>query len=470
MKIRNRLAMQFTIIVASILLIISFGIYYTSATFRQIEFQHRLEMRAISNAKLLLDDVNNKIDRNLLYFIDRNIISSLSDLQVHILDEKNRIVYTSSRTDSSFLEKNYINKLNLNTKIRFKIDGNDGVGLIFIDNQKNKYKLLAWANDKAGIQQLENLKLILIISFFVGIFIIAIAGYFFAKRSLMPISNVIYQVDLISASNLNLRLNTGKNKDEIAQLSATFNQMLQRLEDAFRMQRSFVSNASHELRTPLTAITGQIEVALLNLRQPAEYEKLLKSLLEDIKTLNTLSNGLLDLAQLNSDQSGLKYLPVRVDDVLLESQTNLMKLNSRYTICVDFIDPPEDDEILTIMGNPNLLSIVFNNLLDNACKFSENHKGEVKISCKDNKIQIVIKDSGIGIPPDELDKVFEPFYRAKNSGSKYGHGIGLSLSKKIIELHRGEIYIQSKENVGTEIIIVFNKGYETSNLSLSVIS
>lgn len=453
MKIRNKLALQFSIIVASILFILSIGIYYFSATFRKIEFRDRLEMRALSNAKLLFDI--QEVDYKLLKIFDKNTASSLFDLQILILDRTHKIVYASNEADSAIIKQFNIEQISDKNKISFAITESEGIGFVFNSKENNSYIVIAWALDKVGFKQLKHLRLILICSFLIGIIIIGIAGLIFARRSLKPISKVVNQVENITVSNLNLRLDTGNGHDEIAQLSSTFNRMLQRLEDAFRMQRNFVSNASHELRTPLTSITGQIEVALLSSRQPEEYVNILISLLEDIKTLNSLSNGLLDLAQSSLDPSALKMEQVRIDELLFDSLSSFKRHNPGYSISIDFNELPDDYEKLTMQGNANLLKAAFNNLFDNACKFSEDHKVEVGIISGSKDLAIVIKDSGIGIPEDELNNIFEPFYRARNSRFSSGHGIGLSLSKKIIGLHHGELSIRSQENIGTTVTIRF---------------
>ena len=405
-------------------------------------------MRALSNAKLLSDI--EQIDKELLGIIDKNTLSSLFDLKVAIYNSSNKMVYSSGGYDSTLLKMLPVENLSHNDKVAFSVGNNDGIGLFFKGKNEN-YMVFAWALDRYGRQQLANLRLILIVGFLISTLFIWLPGYFFSGRALKPISKVIKQVDNITASKLNLRVETGNSKDEIAQLATTFNQMLERLDAAFQMQRNFVSNASHELRTPLTAITGQIEVALISPRKTDEYEKILSSLLEDIKSLNTLSNGLLEMTQSNVDISALKTAPLRVDDLLFELQSNFKRRNPDYTININFDENLDDEEKVTIMGSGNLLKSAFGNLIDNACKFSDDKRVEIKISAREDFLSVKFKDWGIGIPENEIQKVFEPFYRAKNSRSKFGHGIGLSLSKKIIELHNGELIIESQENVSTEI-------------------
>ena len=114
---------------------------------------------------------------------------------------------------------------------------------------------------------------------------------------------------------------------------------------------------------------------------------------------------------------------------------------------------PDDSEVLLIMGSENLLRIAFINLIDNACKFSPNYRADVSIGFENGFVVIKISDSGIGIHPEEIEKVTIPFYRGKNTRSQTGHGIGLSLAKKIVELHRGNMQIVSLLNSGTTITI-----------------
>lgn len=461
MKIRFRLSLQFSIIVASILVLFSIGIYYFSSAYREKEFLTRLEMKAISNARMLIDV--REIDEVMLRLIDQNTQSSLYNLQVLILNPEGKPIYSNFDGKDKAVYDEFLTKLSSSEKIKFRIDNLEGIGIQYTTNNQ-PYKVFISAYDKAGMQQLRHLRIILIIGLIICIFIIWFSGYFFAGRALDPISKVVSQVEKITASNLNLRVNTGNPHDEIAQLAATFNSMLERLEAAFKMQRNFVSNASHELRTPLTSITGQIEVALISKRKQEEYESILRSLLEDIKGLNALSNGLLELAQSNLDLTSFKLLPLRIDEALFEIQTEIQRRHPEYQINIDYDEKLDDESNLTILGNINLLKVAFRNLIDNGCKFSDDNRVDVQISSTNAGVSISIKDLGIGIPKNEQNKVFEPFYRAKNSRTKAGHGIGLSLALKIIELHQGTIIIDSEENAGTLITVNFSKlGVQRAN-------
>jgi signal transduction histidine kinase len=168
-----------------------------------------------------------------------------------------------------------------------------------------------------------------------------LAGRYFAGKALRPVSSIVRQVKGISASNINDRLQTRNNQDELTQLAQTFNDMLARLEEAFMLQKSFVAHASHELRTPLAVITSQIEVARLHDRSSAEYQAILDSVLEEVKSMNELSNGLLEMARVNADAATIPLEAVRADELLWQARTELLKKQTDYGVDIDFEELPE---------------------------------------------------------------------------------------------------------------------------------
>ncbi len=453
MNIRFRLSLQFTVIVATILILFSLSIYYFSVENRREKFFRRLENKAKNNTRLLIEV--NDVDSTLLNRIYNNTTSELIEEKIVIYDESNQPIFKFSRKDSTLLSKKEIDSIRQKKIVRYSAYGREFVGVAYSAKGKN-YVAVISAFDQLGKAGLNNLRIILFVGLIISLVMTFLASIFYSARALNPINNVIRRVENIEASNLNLRVDEGNGKDEIARLAINFNKMLKRLQDAFDMQKNFVTNASHELRTPLTSITGQIEVTLLSDRTIDEYQQILISILEDIKGLSTLSNGLLDMAQSNIDEKSMKMRTVRIDELLLQAQTELFKRNKNYIVHIGFEDFPDDEGKLLANANENLLKVVFINLMDNACKFSENKKVSVSISFGDSKIVLKFLDTGIGIPVEEQERIFEPFYRAKNSSITSGHGIGLSLSKKIIELHKGSIQIKSQINSGTLIIIKLN--------------
>jgi len=433
MNIRQNLALKFCLIVASLFLIFGLSLYYFSSTYRASEFAIRMKNRGTTVVNLLTDV--QQIDNNLLNSINADTKNALFNETISVYDNQNKLVYSDTKDT---LKSN----LQIETcSFHYSVKG-------------KQFEVIVSAFDKYGMDNIQNLKIILTVGLILAILLSYMAGWFFSGLALQPISKIISDANEITVSKLNVRLSEGNKKDELAQLSITFNKVLDRLEKGFEMQRAFVSNASHELRTPLTSITGHIEVSLKKERNSREYVDLLESLLTDIKGLSKISNNLLDLALATTDVGALKLRTIRVDELLFFSRDKLLKNISEYKVNITVLSLPENESRLSIFGNDPLIESAFFNLMENACKYSANNSVDVSFSITKENIELRFKDSGIGIPASELSKITEPFYRATNARSKPGSGLGLSLTQKIIELHKGLIKINSEEGKGTEITVI----------------
>ncbi len=450
MQIRTRLALQFALLVGGILIAFSLMIYILSANYRKQEFTQRLKERAINTAKLLIEV--KEIDDNLMRIIDSSKYSALLGDEVIVFDyfKKSRI-YMNVDSSSLQISEELLSKIRNNGQFTFKQGKREAIGLLY-SNGLRRFVVIASAVDTYGVTKLNNLLLVLFICLIGSMLLTILSGLFFSKQSLKPISEVISQVSTISGSNLEQRVDEGNGNDEIAHLAITFNKMLDRIEMAFNVQKSFVSNASHELRTPLASITSQIEVTLMKSRDTEEYEEVLKSLLDDARSLTSLANNLLEIARTEQDMKLLKDSPVRFDELFLQTQSDILLLHPEYNIESVINDNTQDEEQeLAIMGNENLLKLIIVNLLDNACKFSVGKTVNATLDYNPENIHFKVSDQGIGISGDDLPHIFEPFYRARNAQTISGHGIGLSLISKIVKLHKGNISVSSIENEGTTI-------------------
>lgn len=453
MKIRTRLAARFVLIVAAILISFSTSIYYLSSINREQDFNRRLKNRAVSTAKLLLEVA--EVRNDLLKIIDRYTVNALYDERIAIFNDSDSLLYHSEETGHA---------LHISPAL---LDSVRAAGILYVSRDKDiqmvaithkgkyrRYVIMAAARDEIGLTHKKTLKRLLVTGTLVSLCITGFFGWLFSMQMLHPLSKIIKSVDSITASNLAKRLNEGKRQDELEYLAMTFNKMLDRLEDAFEMQRRFVSNASHELRTPLTAVIGQIDVTLLKKRDQEEYEKVLRSVLDEMKKLTQLTNGLLKLAQIYSENSELGSRKVRIDELLWSLKEDFSRLQPGYTMQIDFEDYPEDEDQVTLHGNESLLKTAFLNLVDNACKYSPDNKMIVKASF-DHGIVLRFLDKGRGIPKKDLRNIIQPFYRGVNSSGVSGHGLGLSLANKVILLHHGTLTINSEEGVGTEVVVAF---------------
>jgi signal transduction histidine kinase len=451
MTIRTRLTLLFSSIVSTLLIIFCIVIFFENEYNRQREFKARLREEALTSAEILFG--KEEISPDLLRLLDKNQMTVLTQEEIVVYNSKDSLIYESG-TDYLKNQDKILNKIRQEKELFF-IEGNREVlGLVY-NNGKENLVIIASGWDKYGFSEQQNLGLMLAIGGFLMVGIVFLAGWFFAGRSLKPIQNILKSVDKISASQLDSRLDEGNGTDEIAQLAQRFNKMLDRLEKAFKLQRSFVSHASHELRTPLTAITGQIQVSLLANDNPQELKLMIQSVLEDVQQLNRLTNNLLDMTSIDSDDSQTNFKQVNIAEIAWQVRDVLLKKNADYEAIIQLDE--QSVNVPEVRGNEALLYTVFLNLMENGIKFSSNQLVKVSFKINPSAIIITFKNGGSVIPANELSSIFESFRRGSNARNTKGHGVGLSLTQKIINLHQGKISVQSSENEGTMFTIVLPK-------------
>jgi signal transduction histidine kinase len=257
-------------------------------------------------------------------------------------------------------------------------------------------------------------------------------------------SGIIQQVNTFFPTNVGKRVEHPNRSDEIGRLVATFNQLLDRIEQALNTQKMFIANISHELKNPLTKINSQIDVALIQKRNPEVYERTLQSLQEDTRNLTQLTNTLLELANTSIQGNTMPFEPVRMDELLWETKTQLQEWHDDYIVQLAFTDFPDDEESLITLGNRASLKVLLMNLMDNACKFSPVKTAAVDFRSKDGKITIGMFNEGGQIPVADLPHIFQPFFRSNATAqSSSGHGVGLAVVSQIVQIHRGDIAVRS---------------------------
>lgn len=447
MQIKFKIALYYTVSATVLLVTFATLAYYFSVKERRQEFQDRLEYRARSIANVLSEGW--RLETNLLKKLDKTAFQDLYRETIVVYNEANDIVYASQRDTAISIKVGLLTYIRKVGSYSFEKDNMETVG-IYHTTGKEPLIIIVSAFDKYGLTYLGSLRQILLIELAVSVFFLVGIGYFFARNMMQPVNKLVQEVNTINANNLQDTRVSVAGRDEIAQLGANFNTMLQRLSNSFDLQKSFVSNASHELRTPLASIISQLQVSAARERSGEEYEQTLNSVLEDAENLSELTNGLLQLAQSDMNQQHTLFRPVRIDELLLELP-NLINLKQKGAGKVDiqFLEIPENEAMVTCSGNESLLKVAFLNLVDNACKFSPDCTAHVTINTAEHMIVVTVRDNGIGIPPAEVARVFEPFYRAQNVASLRGHGLGLSIVRRIVHIHHGTITVASVVNEGT---------------------
>ena len=451
MKIRTKLTLTFFAVVIIILSVVSVSIYFFSAEYREQEFYTRLRNKAENTAKLLIEF--DEVSPELLKRIERGNPSNLPNESIRIYNFRNEELY---RSDSEIIvpaDSGLLDEIRLEEEVRFRHNDYEVLGFLFA-HEFDRFTVVAAATDIYGFKKVNNLKNILLSVFVISLFLISVTGWIYAGRMLKPVSRLVNEVSKISGTSMDLRLKVGNGKDELAKLAETFNQMLDRLEAAFLAQKNFIANASHELRTPITAITGEIEVALLQKRSQEEYVKVLKSLLEDTRNLGGLSTQLLLLAQTSSVDRPQTFSPLRIDELLWDAKDDLTRAHKDYVINIQF-DIELSDEALMIRCDGQLAKTVFINLMDNGCKYADDNTVSVTLRSAERAVVIEFENRGVGVAADEVNAIFDPFIRGTNTRNIKGYGIGLSLASQIMKLHGGHIDVLQPAERVTRFIATF---------------
>ncbi|QNF34815.1 HAMP domain-containing histidine kinase [Adhaeribacter swui] len=445
MTIRNRLTFTFTALIAIIIFISGLAVYLLVANFTKRDFYNRLADRAILAGQLQLEQ--DELSAASLAKLKQKSRQTLMGEQVNVYAKEKKSWLTRPPEEAAVLQK-VLPELKRNEFKSFVLNNNQAVAYYYTDNEGDFYILVS-GDDASGRRKLKYLQLVLLASFIGSILLVIIVGRVVANQALNPIAAIINQVNKIRATNLHLRLTEDANQDEIAHLSNTFNQMLDRLENSFVLQKNFIANASHELQNPLTAIAGEIEVTLTRDRSLAEYKISLERLQSETERLEKLTKNLLKLAQTDQPEVESQAEPFRIDELIME----LLEEIKQPAIRLNLEDLPENPDNLIVAGNKALLITALKNLLENALKFSHYQPVFVTLKAENQIIAITIRDQGIGIPAADLSNMAHPFFRAHNARGIPGTGIGLNLSNKIIAQHGGSLLIKSQEGEGTEVMV-----------------
>lgn len=447
MTIKTRLSLQFSLLLTIILLIFSILVYFFSFTSQRLKYRENLLRRA-QNTAILFRSVP-EIDTAALKSIHQSTFLWTEE-EMALTDSAFNILYSYNL--------NYLNKSSIETNYSksfynyFSIKEKDGV-CCRIKLQNHTYYSFILAYDVRRGEILANLRKMIILSILASVLFSAFFSYLVAKNAIRPLSELIERTHKINSYKIGDNIFDIKRNDEIGKLASSFNDMLIKIENVFRSHEEFVSNASHEIRTPLTIMISESDYLLSRDRTKEEYIEHIRKINNDLARLNLLSNSLLELAQISSTTIPLSS--VRVDEIIHKVIYD-MKLKYPGRKIVSKILYTENEDDLLVSGNSGLLELAFSNLIDNACKFSADEV-IIEVLISDTKLKVVITDKGIGIPPQELEKLFKPFNRASNVKYYSGHGIGLSLVLKIVELHNAKIEMNIPENGGTSVEIIFDK-------------
>lgn len=433
------------------MLILLSAIYFTFLKFLEADFFARLTDRTMVTAKLYLEA--DEISTDSLSNVRNLYLEKLNGEVIRIYNSKNNAAFIGD--DQQYWSTSTINKVRNLGKLKFKDGERQVVGIYYKDNQGD-FVIIASAVDQSTYYRLDKLRKIMLVIFVLIFISLLLSGRWIAKKILSPLDHFIGEVKQIKSNNLHFRVQEGKNKDEINLLARNFNALMEHLEQAFVLQRTFVANASHELRTPITRMTIAAELALSKEREKQDYQKALNSVLEDAGKMESIITGLVNLAQADLDFASSQLSPVRIDEILWALQKE-WKDRSALTLQIEMRNLPENETELLVEANPILLHIALNNIVFNAFKFSDNQAVQCMLDLQSSELHLSFTDQGIGIAEAELKEIFKPFYSSAVESGYTGSGMGLYMAHKIITLYKGSITTRSQKGQGTTIKVVFPK-------------
>lgn len=301
---------------------------------------------------------------------------------------------------------------------------------------------------------LKNLRMVLMFAFPLVLLILYFIVVFIARKSIDPVYQLTRAAQKITSENLNQRIQLPKHKDELYTLVNTINSLLNRLEDAVLREKQFTADASHELRTPLSALKGTLEVLLRKQREPEQYIEKIQYGLSEVNRMTILVEHLLLLARYEAGTIPVNLQMIQIEEMVHTMAVRLSEKLDENQVSLK-INMPSDVEVFS---DRFMLEQILENLTTNAIKFS-NRGGKVEIGFRNNHSQtaLLVRDQGIGMTQQQIDQVFERFYRADESRNfaVKGNGLGMAIVKRFADILDLKINISSQQGTGTSVEVIF---------------
>jgi len=440
MKIKDRIALYFTLISTSMLFAVLCTVYFTFMKFLEADFFERLTDRTMVTAKLYLEA--DEISRDALNTVRHKYLQKLNGEVTRIYDNKNRATFIGD--SAQYWTPATIDQVRQKGRLKYTDGQRQVVGIYYKDNQGD-FVILASADDQGSHNRLDKLLKIMIFVFILISLIVLLLSRWVAQKMLKPLQKFMLEVKQASSQNMEFRVEENHNKDEINLIAQSFNHLMEELEQAFILQKTFVANASHELRTPVTRIMMTAELALSKERDQAAYQKVISSVLEDAEKMEHIITGLVALAKMDLELINSQFVPIRLDNLLYKIQ-NEWKSQKNLDLKITYQNPinPKPE----ILANAVLLHIALDNIISNAFKFSDNQEVNITIDAIENDFLIHITDLGTGISTEDQADIFKPFYTRAKAHGHNGEGLGLYMAQKIVDLLKGEITATNLEHGG----------------------
>lgn len=436
MNLKFRFALLFTFFVGTILLISCITIYILFHNSREEDYYKRVSKEGVEVYNIFTDikQDNPKVAYQLIKEIHDK---ALFYEQVYILDSNRTVVFRFPDTLKIKSLPVTLSQIRSGKEFRYKDDNNTQHTAFYIA-ESGSYVFVS-GYDRQGFIRLKNLRIILIIVFFGGLFLTGVLSFFFVQQAVKPLRELGLQMKKTTVQNLTERVDESSTHDEINEIARNFNAMLERLSKAFEFQKNFVYHASHELRTPLATMLSQTESALNRDLSVTEYKQTLRSIKEEQQEMIELTNSLLLISQFEHMGYVSDWPILRMDELIFETVSHSKKMFPDLQVQITFASVPDNDDDFTTRGNESLLKSSFSNLIKNAYTYSVDQKVDITLDADGQAIFVHLDNTGTQLPADEKESIMVPFFRGGNALTSKGYGLGLSIVYRFISIHKGTI-------------------------------
>ena len=449
MLLRQKITLAFILLAALSLLLFSIYIYVASARYRMEAFQERLRNKALATREIY--ELHDKVAER--------IIMSIPEQSEYVFDENDHMIFSINDVKDLDFTKELFDKIRKSKEHYFQYQGDavwgykEGLGFAFTAKDKPRIIIITAYNSN-GFLQLDNLVSLLIWGNIVSLILIGLVGYLVVGASFRPFKQLVTEAESIQGHEPDFRLSFQDNPTEIGVLSKAFNQALARIQTLSSLQKSFISYASHELRTPMAAVAGILETSITYDKSIETVRNNLKMAQRELHKATQLLSGLLQLAKLDTLQVHVEHTNCNLLDICFDA-IRLMESKHPEQKFSFSVDPAMIDQLVEVAGNEQLLRTALINVIDNAAKFSSGQKVDISLSAKEGMWLIEVKDQGICIQESDRPRIGEPLYRGKNVKQVEGFGLGLALTRRIVDHHNGRIQFLPNEPQGTIVQIFF---------------
>lgn len=444
MRLRNKILLYFSSTIITLIALTFFVIFLLFDSFREEEFQQRQKEKILLTIKLLSE--YKEIGEDLTSIMDKLTIHDFYDEKMLIFDANKKPIYASVDDLEILKTKEFLGSITSNNIwLETKEGQYDVIGMYHL-SENGEFYALSKAFDKFGYSKLSFLKNVLIVLFLLFTIAVVSISLWLSSYISKPITDLASKMEHYTIENQKPDLNKKSNTHEIVYLNHMFNNMIDRVENAYSYQKHITSHISHELKTPVAILVSELEKISKN-SDLSSIKNQLHLQIEKTKSLGDIINALLRLSKLDLGQN-LPEENLRIDELLLDIINEISSLNTNFYFDIQYLQTDSNENYLCINGNSMLIKLALYNILNNCISYSDNDTALITIDAQPKQLTLQISNSGPIIEPHEQKLLFDYYFRGKNSEGKTGFGLGLVLSKKIFNLFNGSIKYQNPaENI-----------------------